>query len=377
MQKTNSKSSGYVRRFKKSYGIACCRYNLLTKEPEVLMIKKRYTYAFFNFVFTKYKKNDDMRLRKLFSQMSIQEKADILQLDFDKLWIRIRIKIPNPPETTRIINNKHTNRNNKFFRYNNENDTSYQELTKCPSRSNLHEHNRHFYNSYPTINGKHYIEYALTNSNTHKEWNNNYEIDASAGSMLSLPIDSIKNEYTPNNIHKNKIYYPGDNWRTYYIKKDKFNRNFILSDKGKRLKKLINGTNSIDSIWEIPKGRPSENEKPINTAIREFKEETDLSIDSYRFLTHVKPIINSYIVNKCSYTHTYFIAVAKNFKLDPKINFQSYEQMTEVEDLRWVSYFRAEHLNLKQISPHLRILKLIKKIIKIFKDNYSRAHIEL
>ena len=58
--------------FKKSYGIACCRYNLTTKLPEILMIKKRYTYAFFDFVFTKYKKNDDNRLCKLFDQMSIQ-----------------------------------------------------------------------------------------------------------------------------------------------------------------------------------------------------------------------------------------------------------------------------------------------------------------
>ena len=68
------------------------------------MIKKRYTYAFFDFVFTKYKKNDDVRLCKLFDQMSIQEKADILRLDFDRLWARIRIKIPIQPKSDTYVN---------------------------------------------------------------------------------------------------------------------------------------------------------------------------------------------------------------------------------------------------------------------------------
>jgi len=151
------------RKFKESYGIACCRYNLETLEPEVLMVKKRYTYAFFDFVFSKYKKKDDNRLRKLFSQMSVHEKIDILRLDFDKLWCRIRIKIPEPP------------------------DYSYKNLK----------------------------------NNT--------------------------------NIRKN------DEWNTYIFKKRKFDNNFINTDKGRRLRKLIHGTKSVDSIWEIPKGRPDGN----------------------------------------------------------------------------------------------------------------------
>ncbi len=270
----NNYSQSRPRRFKESYGIACCRFNLETKEPEVLLIKKRYTYAFFDFVFAKYKKRDDNRLRKLFNQMSLQEKIDVLRLDFDKLWCRIRIKIPNPSDFSHS-----SSRNNGRNPYGNQSDA----------------------------------------------------------------------------------------WHTYVCKKTKFDNNFINVDKGRRLRKLIHGTASVDSIWEIPKGRPMHGEKPINTAIREFKEETDIGIEKYTFLLHEAPIVESYVVNRCNYKHTYFIAIANQFNWEPEVNFSSYEQLLEVENIQWTSINRAEYLNLKQIDPQLRILNLLKKIVKIFK----------
>lgn len=260
------------RKFKESYGIACCRYNLKNKEPEVLMVKKRYTYAFFEFVFSKYKKKDDNKLRKLFSQMSVHEKIDILGLDFNKLWCRIRIKVPD------------------------------------------------------------YSEY------TNKKGNN-------------------------------------DEWNTYNNKKYKFDNNFIKTDNGRRLRKLIHRTKSIDSIWEIPKGRSMGREKPINTAVREFKEETNIAIKQYNFLIHIKPIVESYIVNKCNYKHTYYIAVAKRFDLVPEINFSSYEQLVEVEKIQWVSLDRAKYLNLKQIEPQLHIHNLLKRVLNIFKLNFPVSNV--
>jgi len=252
-----------------SFGIACCRYNLVTKKPEILMMKKRYTYAFFDFVFAKYKKNDYRRLSKLFNQMSYQEKIDILSLDFNKLWCRIRLKIP------------------------------------------------------PAY---------IYSRNDHIEYN------------------GVKNE-----------------WKTYMFKKRKFEANFILNDKGKKLRKLINGTSSLDSIWEIPKGRSDQGEKPLNTAIREFKEETDISIKKYKLL-NITPINESYVVNKVRYDHTYFIAVAKKFNWEPRINFKSYEQIVEVENLKWISAEEVKYLNVNQLSYN-RIQTLFGTVIKLFKKN--------
>jgi 8-oxo-dGTP pyrophosphatase MutT (NUDIX family) len=71
----------------RSYGIACCRYNPTTHCPEILLVCKRSTYAFLTFVLGKYRY--DMRtLRELFEQMTVEEKLDILTLDFRQIWHR-------------------------------------------------------------------------------------------------------------------------------------------------------------------------------------------------------------------------------------------------------------------------------------------------
>ncbi len=248
-------SRSYVKK-KNSYGIACCRYNLKTGEPEILLMKKRYTYAFFDFVFCKYKKNDNKRLSKLFNQMTYQEKIDILNMSFDKLWCNIRIKIPDP-------------------------------------------------------------------------------------------------------------FLASSEWKNYILKKRKFETNFIIGDKGKKLRRLINDTISIDSIWEIPKGRQEKGEKPLNTAIREFKEETDIRIKKYKILIGIDPIKYSYTINKTTYENTYFVAVAKKFTWEPKINFKSYEQIVEVENLKWVSLNEAKYLNQNQ-PTYNRTFSAIKSAIKLF-----------
>lgn len=79
---------------KRSSGIACCRYNKTEYRYEVLMVRKRYTYAFAAFVFGQYNKNDNNRLVALFDAMTNQEKLDILSLKFDIMWWRIWLNFP-------------------------------------------------------------------------------------------------------------------------------------------------------------------------------------------------------------------------------------------------------------------------------------------
>lgn len=74
---------------KKSYGIALSRFNVKTNQYELLFIKKRYTYHFVEFVLGHYSKNNEDRLKDLFSGMSHEEKITIISLDFGKLWYKI------------------------------------------------------------------------------------------------------------------------------------------------------------------------------------------------------------------------------------------------------------------------------------------------
>lgn len=84
---------------KKSYGIACCRYNTKRKCIEVLMIKKRNTFSFVEFAFGKYKHADDSRIILLFDRMTSEEKLDIWSMDFGRIWYRIWLVNPESIHT--------------------------------------------------------------------------------------------------------------------------------------------------------------------------------------------------------------------------------------------------------------------------------------
>lgn len=69
-----------------SYGIACVRKNPNTKCYEVLMIKKRNTYSFIEFVRGVYDPYKDPDLEYMFGSMTITEKSMIQTRDFATLW---------------------------------------------------------------------------------------------------------------------------------------------------------------------------------------------------------------------------------------------------------------------------------------------------
>ena len=69
-----------------SYGIACVRKNPDTGCYEILMIKKRNTYAFVEFVRGLYDPYKNYDLEYMFASMSITEKSMIQTRDFTTLW---------------------------------------------------------------------------------------------------------------------------------------------------------------------------------------------------------------------------------------------------------------------------------------------------
>src|SRR3989304_3957528 len=75
-----------------SFGIACCRINGNT--PEILLICKRWTYAYIDFIHGKYNSLDNFQLIELFNKMTFEEKLDILSLNFAQMWYRIWLNTP-------------------------------------------------------------------------------------------------------------------------------------------------------------------------------------------------------------------------------------------------------------------------------------------
>ena len=78
---------------KKSYGVACCRLN--RNKLEVLVVHKRTTFSFVDFVLGHYRKGDDDKILYFLDHMSAEEKLDIWTLDFGRIWFRIWLVDPD------------------------------------------------------------------------------------------------------------------------------------------------------------------------------------------------------------------------------------------------------------------------------------------
>lgn len=74
-------------KLKESVGVACVRY--LNGFPEILLVRKRFTYSYCVFVNGRYNSSDNENLIRLFSGMTLEEKINILSLNFDQIWYGI------------------------------------------------------------------------------------------------------------------------------------------------------------------------------------------------------------------------------------------------------------------------------------------------
>lgn len=101
---------------RKSYGIICARYNKKKEKIEVLLVQKRYTYYYIEFILGHYNRNDVKRLTYLFNNMTVDEKVTILSLDFGMIWYKFCLINPDRSESTYSLTTKERERYNKCKR---------------------------------------------------------------------------------------------------------------------------------------------------------------------------------------------------------------------------------------------------------------------
>lgn len=191
---------------------------------------------------------------------------------------------------------------------------------------------------------------------------------------------NITDVYKTNNFSKHPVKSRFSNveiHKLYYEKKSKFEQNF-LSDNGIFLRKLVQQSSDAEIIWEIPKGGKNrilsktgyKLETDIDCAIREFYEETSISNEKFRILYDVEPVVDSFIDDKVRYTTIYHIATLRNpdEMFTPHIDFRNFDQITEVEQIKWVSLEEIRFFNLPK-SVHDRLINLYIKIIKLYKKS--------
>ena len=129
------------------------------------------------------------------------------------------------------------------------------------------------------------------------------------------------------------------------------------------LKSIIESSNTKwqETEWEFPKGRRNSKEKDLDCALREFHEETGISISKIKIIENVLPFEEIFIgTNHKSYKHKYFLAYMNEHE-DQLEDFQ----VTEVSKLEWKSIDKC----LEDIRPYnLEKKELITNINKVLQE---------
>jgi ADP-ribose pyrophosphatase YjhB (NUDIX family) len=120
----------------------------------------------------------------------------------------------------------------------------------------------------------------------------------------------------------------------YYRCLAKFTNSF-LSKNIKFFKSILSGsTRSIDLMWEPPKGRISSDESNLSCAIRELKEETGISLNSYQIVKGEK-VKKAIIIDKIKYVIYYYVARCKD-DVRPTYNMNNPIQAIEISGAKWI-----------------------------------------
>jgi 8-oxo-dGTP pyrophosphatase MutT (NUDIX family) len=161
----------------------------------------------------------------------------------------------------------------------------------------------------------------------------------------------------------------------YFNKKTKFETIFLV-DGGKRLQRLINNSFNAVTPWEIPKGKLNNKEASINGALREFEEETGVYSDKHTLIWDAKPVIVSHKDENIKYKYIYYISYFnKNNTWEPKINFGSTQQVSEIEQVKWINLNDIQFLNLNPSNKN-HLINTYKKIEHSFKHHIKSYYYE-
>jgi 8-oxo-dGTP pyrophosphatase MutT (NUDIX family) len=248
---------------KRSFGVCCCRFNPNTNEVEAIMVRKRVSYYYVEFVMKSQYGKSDEEIISILNFMTCDEKFDLLSLDYTHIYHRIWMVNPEINSTT--------------------------------------------------MKQEHYDRYL-----------------------------HLKHEFT----------------KTFSV------------DKGKRLKDLINRSNNIESLWEIPKGHKcNPQEKELNCALREFEEETGIPSSDYKILDE-HPFALKYTSAKVNYHNMYYLAIIENDKwMDSrnlKVDYKNISQFGEIGDIRWMD------INKVKASDYTgRLAPMLQKLFRILRRKYK------
>jgi 8-oxo-dGTP pyrophosphatase MutT (NUDIX family) len=239
---------------------------------------------------------------------------------------------------------------NKFI--NNLQSISYYNLNNI-DMNNIHKFSK--YNelvSFMLVNRKHSLNYI-------DFIRGKYNIDDLNGinkmcSYMSLnEINLIKNGDF-NNLWKNL-------WQKNSYKKKYLEEMNLSKIKFSHLKNqgILNNikTEYLSTEWEIPKGRKNINETNLQCAIREFNEETTLTLDDYNIISCLDPIHDLFTgTNNKEYKHIFYTSILTQNNNNTQSVINNTQSNNEIEEVKWYKWSDLNNIIRPYNSSKINIL---------------------
>lgn len=155
---------------------------------------------------------------------------------------------------------------------------------------------------------------------------------------------------------------------TAYLKrKNAFEANWVIPDKGESLIKMVQESSGSDSEidWELPKGRQKVGEKPPEAGIREFIEETGIPRRKFRILDNYH-VTYSFIDDGVTYAFVFYLALPRCRNVEPILNLENYQQTKEVAGVKNISM-----KDVLECESHVRLRGIVLPLYNAAKKIYN------
>ena len=345
-----------------SYGIIAFRENPTNQSREYLMIRRKDTLGFVDFMRGKYSIYNKEYILNMIKQMTNNEKTRILTEPFSKLWGDLWGTLDS------------LSKNDVASILTTQSEIDEQSSLDKKDREQPVNNNRFMNDSVSHIHKQYSpalclrnrrASFGVSNENTRAQTSD--RMGDRSGRILNTPafdIDAhqlssqVKNavERDPYNAEKQTSKNKFESLKTgVYTKNDYYD-----------LEELIGMTELLwdEPEWGFPKGRRNYQEKDYDCAVREFCEETGFSLNVLMPLKNIQPFEEVFTgSNYKSYKHKYYVAY---MKYDDTL-FPHNLQISEVSESRWMTFEKCNETIRNYNVEKKRVLIAVEKMLS---DNY-------
>jgi 8-oxo-dGTP pyrophosphatase MutT (NUDIX family) len=325
-----------------SNGIIAYRKHPETKAIEYLMIRRKDTLGLMDFIRGKYSVNNKYYIMNMISQMTVQERATLLEHTFDEIWEKVWDKPVAPPG---LSVNKSPSYEYGESRYKTEEMVSREKFNQLKSGVYLNQRRIDFADAY--------VSASLEKRSPFLG-----RLDDATASLTSNPPRKNECFSAPRGFNSSGSITNKD------MNKTPPNMFVQASPPAFTLETMINEcpTKWDEPEWGFPKGKRNYNESDVDCALREFYEETGIKTRNMTFVvSNLAPYEEIFMgSNYKSYKHRYFLMYVD-------YNTSVAEKMTdvdkfEVSKVEWKSFneclgaIRPYNLEKKRILSNINIV---------------------